>query len=418
MRFSLPAIVATVLLTAGPLAAAPVSAATAPGRIEMTDAGPLVVSPDGRSLYTFQGDEGRPGHSACSNIAQRTQLDMGSGFGVVNLPRSEKIRSCAEWFPPFLAGDGAKADGPWGIIKRPEGTRQWTYRNRPLHFSARDKAPGNRFGVVMGFQLATDVVSLGLPPGISLGSYGEDLVLTAGQKLIFARTEKAICQGECADRFRALPAPELARPQGDWSVTTAAGQRQYTFKGKPLFVPTEDMTPRDIEALGGWRPVVFRKGTGTPPEIGKQLSLAGELYTTRDGKTLYMYRCSVNFGGVPCDAPGEPARYMVALCGDAATCSERWKPYRAAANAKPIGDWSIVEITDPPFIDPLGDLYPEGAPKVKVWAYRGSPLYTYYLDTSPGGIRGRHVRTAGYRKFMTEISVPGRSLEGGDFQLR
>lgn len=419
MRFLVAAALGALLST-GTLPAAAPRPATAPGRVEMTDAGPVVLSKDGRSLYVSERDAGRPGQSLCTDVAQRQQLDMANGFGMLDLPRSDKVKSCAEKYPPFLAAAGDAAAGHWGIIDRPEGTRQWTYRGRPLYFSDRDRAPGDRFGVVMTFQLAMDVESLGLPPGITLGLYGEDLVLTTGQKLIFARTGKGACRKGCDDRFSALLAPELARPQGDWSVITASGQpRQYAFKGRPLFVSAEDRPVRDIEALGGWQTVRYRKGEGTPREIGRQLSLAGELYTTREGRTLYVYRCrTLLAGGVSCDGAGEPARHLAALCSNGPTCSARWQPYRADARARRSGDWSVVEITDPPFLDPSGELYPADAPKVKVWAYRGSPVYTYHLDTGPREIRGYRVRTPGDRKYMTPIHVPGRSLEGGDFQLR
>lgn len=429
MRFFDFAIVGAMLggiaLTAAPgHARAPsvvgTTSATAPGRVEMTDSGPMIVSRDGRSLYSYYLDEGRQGLSPCSNVAQRTEIDMATGLGVIDLVGSDKIKSCTEWFPPYLVADGAKAEGNWGIVKRPEGTRQWTYRKRPLYFSIRDKKPGDRLGEWHKFGLARDVDAVGLPPGLSLGSYGEDLVLISGQKLIFARTGKGACRGECADRFRAIRAPEVARPSGDWSITTAGGQpRQYAFKGKPLFVPAEDLTVRDIEAMGGWQPVVFRKGQALPSAIGKRLNLAGELYTTREGKTLYAYRCRTLLfdDGVPCDGAGEPARHMATLCTDGPTCAARFRPYRAAPGAKPSGAWTIAEITDPPFTDPLGVLYPEDAPKIKVWAFRGSPVYTYYLDTLPRDARGE-VRMPGDRKYMTVLTVPGRNLEGGDFPLR
>jgi predicted lipoprotein with Yx(FWY)xxD motif len=44
----------------------------------------------------------------------------------------------------------------------------------------------------------------------------------------------------------------------------------------------------------------------------------------------------------------------------------------AAADAKPMGDWTIVART-------------EGT---KMWAYKGMPLYTWIKDTKPGEATG------------------------------
>ena len=63
-------------------------------------------------------------------------------------------------------------------------------------------------------------------------------------------------------------------------------------------------------------------------------------------------------------------------------------PYLARQDARPRGDWSIVDITYPMFTDPRGPLYPADAPRVKAWAYRGRPVFTYVEDRKPGDIWG------------------------------
>lgn len=55
-----------------------------------------------------------------------------------------------------------------------------------------------------------------------------------------------------------------------------------------------------------------------------------------------------------------------------ATCTETWQPFKAAADAKAEGKWSIVTRLD-------------GS---HMWAFDGKPLYTFALDTKAGETRG------------------------------
>lgn len=72
------------------------------------------VAPDGKPLYTFVKD--MAGASAC-------------------------IERCAVAWPPLLAPAGAATDREWTIITRPEGSKQWAYKGKPL-YTYRADAPG------------------------------------------------------------------------------------------------------------------------------------------------------------------------------------------------------------------------------------------------------------------------------------
>src|SRR5690606_10998592 len=54
------------------------------------------------------------------------------------------------------------------------------------------------------------------------------------------------------------------------------------------------------------------------------------------------------------------------------TCTQIWPPFLAAADAEPVGDWTLITRTD-------------GA---KQWAFSGKPLYTFVQDGQPGEING------------------------------
>ena len=84
-------------------------------------------------------------------------------------------------------------------------------------------------------------------------------------------------------------------------------------------------------------------------------SSAGKIYTDANGMTLYTFDK---------DAAGK------SNCeGD---CAAKWPPFMAAADAKPEGEWTIVDRSD-------------GS---KMWAYEGKPLYTYVDDKKAGDVTG------------------------------
>ncbi len=80
-----------------------------------------------------------------------------------------------------------------------------------------------------------------------------------------------------------------------------------------------------------------------------------EVLTDANGMTLYTFDK---------DAVG------VSNCYD--KCAVAWPPALAAADAKPEGDFTLVDRTD----------------GTKVWAYKGWPLYLWVKDTKPGETTG------------------------------
>jgi predicted lipoprotein with Yx(FWY)xxD motif len=83
----------------------------------------MAASKTGMTVYTFRKDEA--GVSNCYD-------------------------DCAASWPPFTAGEAAKAEGDLGIIDRKDGTRQWTLKGMPLYFWAGDQAKGDASGDGVG----------------------------------------------------------------------------------------------------------------------------------------------------------------------------------------------------------------------------------------------------------------------------
>jgi predicted lipoprotein with Yx(FWY)xxD motif len=78
----------------------------------LTDAG-------GRTLYTF--DKDAAGRSQCSG-------------------------ACAIAWPPFIAGDAARDTGPFTVVTRDDGRRQWARDGKALYTFAGDLQPGDARG--------------------------------------------------------------------------------------------------------------------------------------------------------------------------------------------------------------------------------------------------------------------------------
>lgn len=82
----------------------------------------------------------------------------------------------------------------------------------------------------------------------------------------------------------------------------------------------------------------------------------GNVLTDAKGMTLYTFDRDATPGKSACNGP----------------CATNWPPLMAAADAKPMGDWSIITRDD-------------GG---KQWAYKGKPLYAWAKDTKPGDTTG------------------------------
>lgn len=57
---------------------------------------------------------------------------------------------------------------------------------------------------------------------------------------------KSVCNGDCAVKWPPMMAADAKAAAGDWSVITRDnGQKQWAFKGKPLYTWPEDQEPGD-----------------------------------------------------------------------------------------------------------------------------------------------------------------------------
>ncbi len=81
--------------------------------------GDVLAGENGMTLYTFQKDA--KGMSNCYD-------------------------ACAANWPPLTAAEGDKADGPYSVIERKDGSYQWAKDGMPLYFWAKDAKKGDITG--------------------------------------------------------------------------------------------------------------------------------------------------------------------------------------------------------------------------------------------------------------------------------
>jgi predicted lipoprotein with Yx(FWY)xxD motif len=94
-------------------------------------------------------------------------------------------------------------------------------------------------------------------------------------------------------------------------------------------------------------------GDAGPAKVGD--TGMGKVLTDSKGMTLYTFDR---------DATGK------SNCNG--QCAQNWPPLMASADAKSMGDWTVVTRDD-------------GS---KMWAYKGKPVYTWVRDTKPGDTTG------------------------------
>lgn len=112
------AFAATVLLASA-------AAAMEPAKTAETSLGTVYVDQNGMTLYTFDKDQKGAAASACTD------------------------KCIANW-PPFLAGDGAMAEGEWTIVDVTDADgmakKMWAYDGWPLYLFVKDTKPGDVTG--------------------------------------------------------------------------------------------------------------------------------------------------------------------------------------------------------------------------------------------------------------------------------
>ncbi len=106
----------------------------------------------------------------------------------------------------------------------------------------------------------------------------------------------------------------------------------------------------------GFAALLITSGAAFAADPAKVMdSSAGKIWADANGMALYTFDK---------DEAGK------SNCYD--DCAKNWPPLMAAADAKAMGEWTVVDRTD----------------GTKMWAYEGKPLYTFIGDKAAGDVAG------------------------------
>lgn len=64
--------------------------------------------------------------------------------------KSTCVGGCATNWPPLMATAADKAAGDWTIADRPDGSKMWAYKGKPVYLWINDKAKGDTTGDGVG----------------------------------------------------------------------------------------------------------------------------------------------------------------------------------------------------------------------------------------------------------------------------
>ena len=137
-----------------------------------------------------------------------------------------------------------------------------------------------------------------------------------------------------------------------------------------------------------WENVFTQKAPAYPPGFTVQSTIAGDVLADSNGRTIYIYHCGEDSADqLACDHPEDTQVYRLAMCGGGSPekCLEHWPYVIAGADATSSNrSWRILSI------DPnTGRLAVNGEQgTLRVWSYRGRPVYLFAGDRLPGNVNG------------------------------
>ncbi len=210
---------------------------TPPGiGIQATLIGYVLTDLKGLTLYSFNND--KPDGSGCD-------------------------AACTGKWMPMLAPTVAHSVADWTIRTRKDGTRQWAFKDKPVYRYAGDVHVGETAGekIQTGWHA---VVLEPLPPNpawITLQESDEgELLADARGRTLYTFDPAArplpgggviVPQFDEPEDWSPLQASDKDKPIGNWTVVDRDGQKQWAYKGMPLYTNNRDKIPGDLFGLRG-----------------------------------------------------------------------------------------------------------------------------------------------------------------------
>ncbi len=217
-------------------------------------AGDILVDTRGMTIYTFDDDANLDG-SACED-------------------------TCAERWKPLLAGQLALPFGGWSLVRRNDGSRQWTYAGRPLYTFTGDLAPSEIRGESTDTRWhVARIRRYYMPPAVTTWSTwnGRVMLVKDGHTLYTGDLQKRDYDSNTPTNGTSIStemdqansvtdydqeytqpwipflAPTDATASGYWSVLNRSdGTRQWAYQGKALYSHRGDQKLGDMRGNARW----------------------------------------------------------------------------------------------------------------------------------------------------------------------
>ncbi|NQZ80515.1 MAG: hypothetical protein HRT52_05810 [Colwellia sp.] len=363
--------------TTTPPAAEFTSQLSKPSSMAVNDNGSLVLAESGLSLYTFDNDS--PGASTCDGTPEDTD-------------------TCAGKWPPLLASNGAVASSDMTIITRSDGSMQWALKGMPLYHWFQDTAQGDINGDgINGIWHLARPMPIAETTINDINSYvGNQTIATVTSSadiLTSMRIDKdnftlytfdndplddSACAGNCINIWPPLLADTGAVAMPPLSVITATnGNKQWAYKGKPLYFFQSDMAAGDIngdEINNIWHIASQEPAIQRTSNNGRSLSATGKVNVlmSMDGSTTEFEVMSMDKDGFSLYVFDNDVTTM-STCE--AQCLANWPAFVPSEEDVAIGDFTFFTRTD----------------GTKQWAHQGMPLYFFKNDLQRGDINGDDV---------------------------
>ena len=400
--------------------------------------GPIYTTAEGKTLYTWPRHELRNGGtadmkgaaSACEDVKYTENAGLMSPYpGGLELPELATRPTCAQVWPPVIAGPDAKPTGKFSLIKRKDGRQQWAYEGFVLYTSVLDKQPGDTIGGSHAQAGGGDTPAYRIPisppadiPGqfiVEQENLGRQVILANGFTVYTYdkdQPNKSNCVGDCLKSWTPVLAPEVGyQAREEWSIVERLpGVKQWAFRKQPLYTHIGDSGPRQHRGIDipGWNMVYTQVAPPPPKEFTEQETAGGIVLADSKGKSIYIYNCGDDaLDQLACDHPDTPQTYRYAVCGgnDPKRCLTEFPYVIADKGAKGNSVWTTMDI------DPATGhrAKPGQADALHVWAYRDRPVFTFVRDQKPGMVKAQswgefYGQRNGYKAFFLREEFQGR----------
>jgi predicted lipoprotein with Yx(FWY)xxD motif len=386
-----------------------------------------IATPPGITLQPLDKGQGYDlGKSAASFIArERIAFTDEKGLTLYTYANDTAgkvtcLDECAKSWLPALVSAKAKAFGPWSIIARPDGAKQWAYQGKALYRFVNDVDPGsvggnspmrfgsrrmNGAGILVGGgirgagvagvakdvplpaewtpALAFPVPGVKAPEGLGVREVPDAAVVALVDSDNFTLyTTSGTPSKEEGQNWKPVQAPIFAKASGDFGfIERTDGIRQWSYKGRGLYSFAGDLVPGDANGVGvakAWDVAAVTRFYMPDGVAIRATPGQGKVLANAQGMTLYRRDGHIlQSGGGHNLRRGAPPRPAVGR--DIGTdprcnteCLKDWAPFLASADAEPQGFWSVAMRAD----------------GTKQWVYQGYALWTYAGDKAPGDING------------------------------